>query len=335
MKFNVGDIIKMSNGSEYKVIEIAETPENRVLIKGKTGIGYWLNAEFLNNIERTYKAYVEKDVNKMSEQLKVGDEVVSISENWCNPSKIKYIEGAEAVLTSDFNSLTVRKLSDLKKFIRYPYRMSKVEVDEHMKKIGTNQIMLTKDKIKQELYTVHGIIDRGPIVPKDMRYQYIFGSNDSFLYEQSIKPDNGLCEYMWYKPHPLTDKEKKILKDLHGSLKFKTDGWKDTVFEIIGYGFDGKYKSMDAYQIKDGDNTNMHVLISSIESGMALDGMKYTWIDERKPPMKAIGVGYLRKGENSKLFDKNGNYTNYTGTALGDIAEANVKVRIIIEEIRD
>jgi hypothetical protein len=334
MKFKVGDTVIMKNGSEYKVIEVGSLDAlgeyERVLIKGKTGLGYWVNPDDIDM----------KEAEIMTEDFQIGDIVTDKAGCWMKPSKVRAIEGNSVCVTTDNDGLAVFEKGFLTKAKVFPYTLTKEEMKAHLDKIGATQLMVNFEVIKRELFTITKVIELGPeYKSKGHKYRYVFGQYDSFVFDDSIGQDNGGVEYLWYKPHPLTETEKKILIKLHGSLKFKIKNWPNTTFEVIWYGHPGAEfvaKTMEAYRVKYDSTDDAQVPIASLEGQSAIDRGTCTWIDERQPPMKTEGIGYLKKGEGSLLYSgkDGGCYANFTD-ALGNMAIKGCKVKVTVEEIRE
>jgi hypothetical protein len=138
---------------------------------------------------------------------------------------------------------------------KYPIRYTGAGMDEILKSLGGCRKLYTNDdELQSYKFEIVYIEDKGPNA-KDVqgRYELRFDSgmwpgDSMWLGENQIGP--GRCgpyrEYLFDKPHALTDIEKKIILAKHGSLIIDCGG---EMLDVIGIGFEsfnGEYTS-DCY----------------------------------------------------------------------------------------
>jgi hypothetical protein len=265
MKYNIGDILVMKNGSEYLVGDFrhvgtydSDDYETEVYIIGETGIGYWFKEDYIESAEN-FKCK-KKDVYTMTD-LKVGDKVRDVDGRWFgeyiiraiykNDVLLGRIEGGEEV------AVYHRDISDVKKVKTYPYRFTDEEFEAHMNKIGTKNIILNDGEIMRGKYAVEYIeeSDKG-------KYKY-WCTDGTYLREEAIGEGKAYCngEFLWYLPHLLTKTEREILIKKNGTTKFHIDGWNEKMFEVIGIGT--KSDGMDSYRVAYNDTNDANVPMKS------------------------------------------------------------------------
>ena len=132
---------------------------------------------------------------------------------------------------------------------KYPIRYTGAGMDEILKSLGGCRKLYTNDdELQQEKFEIVCVEDKGPDCKDSQgRYKLRFGCG-TWLGDNQIGP--GRCgpyrEYLFDKPHALTDIEKKIILAKHGSLFIVCGG---EMLNVIGIGFEsfnGEYTS-DCY----------------------------------------------------------------------------------------